>query len=205
MVKEIRERGYETLVVDDGSIDDSAALALAAGAEVVRHTFNLGQGAALQTGFDCALKGNWNSVITFDSDGQHSVEDALMMVEIFERGQCEVILGSRFLGDAKNIKLGRLLILKLGVIFTRVTTGLNVSDTHNGLRMLSRRAVKEIRLRQSGMAHASEILHSIKKNGLSWCECPVTISYSRESLRSGQRSISGALQVVWDLLTKGRS
>ena len=85
VVREVISQARETfpyiVVVDDGSKDDSARQAAAAGAIVVRHPVNLGQGAALQTGFSYILeKTNANYVVTFDADGQHSTTDAAAMV-----------------------------------------------------------------------------------------------------------------------------
>jgi glycosyltransferase involved in cell wall biosynthesis len=86
------------LCVDDGSNDDSARLAETAGARVLRHPFNLGQGAALQTGFDyVSSQPLATHVLTFDADGQHRVQDAVEMVELAQRKRISVIYGSRFL------------------------------------------------------------------------------------------------------------
>lgn len=84
--------------IDDGSSDNSVLEARRAGAVVIEHPINLGQGAALQTGFDFALTDPaMVDVVTFDADGQHSIEDAVAMVELLQSQQLDVVIGSRFL------------------------------------------------------------------------------------------------------------
>jgi len=108
------------------------------GAWVVSHPINLGQGAALQTGIEFALANDAEFVVTFDADGQHLVKDAIEMVTVAEARGLDVVIGSRFLrGRPQSIPLSRYVILKLAVLFTRFTTRLDVSDTHNGLRVFS--------------------------------------------------------------------
>jgi hypothetical protein len=91
------------------------------------------------------------------------------------------------------------LVLRLAVLFTRATTGMAVSDAHNGLRALSRSAAERIRIRQNGMAHASEIIHEIRAHRLRWKEVPVTIVYSQYSMQKGQR-VSNSLRILSDLV-----
>ncbi|MCX2532815.1 glycosyltransferase family 2 protein [Plesiomonas shigelloides] len=187
------------LVVDDGSSDNTAKLAKAAGAHVISHCDNLGQGAALQTGFSY-LKGiEFNYVVTFDADGQHMYEDIRVMVNALEKERVDIALGSRFLGRVENISKKKLLTLKLAIAFTNATSGVRLTDSHNGLRLLTARAVKEIFITQRGMAHASEIIDEIRNKNLKWCEVPVTIKYTEYSMSKGQR-ISNSISILLDLL-----
>jgi polyprenyl-phospho-N-acetylgalactosaminyl synthase len=188
-LRELREHGYANLVVvDDGSRDDTGAQALGGGAHVLRHVINLGQGAALQTGIRFALLQGAGCVVTFDADGQHCPQEIPRLIEPVRAGRVDVALGSRFLGHAENIPLTRKLVLKAGVLFTRLFSRIKVTDTHNGFRAMSRRAAEKIRITQNRMAHASEILDQLRSQGLSFCEVPVTIRYSAESLAKGQSS-----------------
>lgn len=187
------------VVVDDGSSDDTHATAARHTAWVLRHAINLGQGAALQTGIDFALRRGAQMVVTFDADGQHSAADISRLVAPLASGDVEVALGSRFLGTAENIPRLRWLLLKAGVLFTRVFSGIQVTDTHNGLRALSRHALLRIRITHDRMAHASEILDEICRERLSYCEVPVTIRYDAETLSKGQ-SAWNALRIVGQLL-----
>jgi hypothetical protein len=98
------------------------------------------------------------------------------------------VLGSRFLGEASGLPWTRWIVLKLGVVFTRLFSQVRVTDTHNGLRAFSRHAAERIRIYENRMAHASEILHQLHLLGLRYCERPVTIHYSTETLAKGQSS-----------------
>ena len=188
------------IVVDDGSSDTTAVAAVAAGATGLRHPINLGQGAALQTGITYALRQDVDFVATFDADGQHRPEDVLTMLGELARTGNQIALGSRFLGEkAVGMPASRRLLLKAATVFTRITTGLRVTDAHNGLRTLRRDAAEAITIRQNRMAHASEILEEIGKMKLSYCEVPVTIRYTDYSKAKGQSGF-GAFNILIDLL-----
>ncbi|QDU92965.1 glycosyltransferase family 2 protein [Lignipirellula cremea] len=174
------------VVVDDGSTDTTGECALEQGAWLVTHAVNCGQGAALQTGIDFALAQGAQIIVTFDSDGQHVAEEIPALIQPLLDGSVDVVLGSRFLGKAENIPWTRRQLLRCATLFTRVVSGLRLTDTHNGFRALSRHAAETIRIRENRMAHASEILHKIQSHGLSYCERPVTIRYSAELAAKGQ-------------------
>jgi glycosyltransferase involved in cell wall biosynthesis len=191
---------FDTIIcVDDGSKDDSGLLAAEAGATVVRHPVNLGQGAAIQTGVEFALRSTADYFLTFDADGQHRIEDALAMVERARRGDVDIVLGSRFLGTEQQIPRLRRALLWAAVIFTRLTTGLSLTDTHNGLRVMTRSTAVLIDLRLSGMAHASEILGLVSRHKLTYDELPISVLYSDYSIGKGQSSIN-AVNVLIDLI-----
>ncbi|MGI5836826.1 MAG: glycosyltransferase family 2 protein [Chloroflexota bacterium] len=196
---------YSIVVVDDGSADNTAKVAESFPVAVLRHVFNLGQGAALQTGISYVLRfPETRYVVTFDSDGQHNPDNIERLLEPLKAGTHDVALGSRFLkeGDAQNIRLTKQLFLKLAVAFTRMSTGLNLTDTHNGLRAFTAEAAAKLRIVQNRMAHASEILSQIAALGLRVCEIPVTISYTEYSLSKGQ-SILNSVNILWDM-ARGR-
>jgi glycosyltransferase involved in cell wall biosynthesis len=185
--------------VDDGSVDDSADVARAAGVTVLRHPVNLGQGAALQTGFDYVLRRvDAQHTVTFDADGQYRVEDAVAMVELATRAGVDIVLGSRNLGRTEGQPMARRMLMRAALGFSRRSTGLELTDTHNGLRVLNRKALAAMCLRQRGMAHASEIESRIKSADLSWLEHPITMTYTGYTRRKGQSNIN-ALNVVFDL------
>ncbi len=179
-------RYRHVVVVDDGSTDETAQVAGSFPVHLLRHLFNLGQGAALRTGMDFALRHDAQVIVTFDADGQHAAADVDAVAGPVQQGDVEVALGSRFLGTAHGMPLGRRIILKTGVLFTRIFSRLRVTDTHNGLRAFSRKAAAAIPIHENGMAHASEILDEIKRQKLRYCEVPVSIRYSRDTLDKGQ-------------------
>jgi polyprenyl-phospho-N-acetylgalactosaminyl synthase len=187
------------VVVDDGSNDATGALARASGACVVRHPVNLGQGAALQTGITFALQNGASHVVTFDADGQHRPEEITRLLAALGSG-ADFVLGSRFLGRATNLEFSRRLLLKAAVLLMQLTTGLKLTDAHNGLRAMTRRGASTLRLRQNRMAHASEILQQIAKSRLPYVEVPVTIDYTAYSKAKGQR-LSNSISILFELLT----
>jgi polyprenyl-phospho-N-acetylgalactosaminyl synthase len=196
------ELPYRVLVIDDGSIDDTWERARDAGVTVLRHACNLGQGAALQTGFTYALRQrDTGYVVSFDADGQHNAADIPRMLAPLMSGECDVTLASRFApgGVASDITTGKKLVLRLAVLLARATTGLPLTDTHNGLRAFTAAAARQITLSQNGMAHASEILSQIASRKLRFREVPATVRYTAYSRAKGQ-SLSNGLNILWDIL-----
>lgn len=191
------ERGHRVVVVDDGSTDTSAAAARTAGAHVLRHALNRGQGAALQTGIAYALARGAEQVVTFDSDGQHAADDVEALLAPLLAGRADVVLGSRFMGEGEAIPPIRRAVLAAAVVFTRIASGARVTDTHNGLRAFSRAAAAKLDIRLDRMAHASEILDQIVRHGLRFEEVPVHVRYTDYSRRKGQSSLA-ALRILAD-------
>ena len=189
------------VVVDDGSSDDTAQQAARAGARVVRHSINLGQGAALETGIRYALLQQADFVVTFDADGQHRPEDIDVLLAIAREKNADVVLGSRFLGGPSAIPLSRRWLLKAATAYTRITTGLDLTDAHNGLRLFNRKAAEQLRIRQDRMAHASELINGLSASGLRICEAPVSIIYTEYSLAKGQ-SFFSSFSILWDLWSR---
>ena len=190
----------KVICVDDGSSDDSAAEIEAAGATLVRHPLNLGQGAAIQTGIEYALLDPAvRYFVTFDSDGQHLVSDVERMLAILREGEVDIVFGSRFLADAVEVNALKRLILKTAVRYTNATSGVRLSDAHNGLRAFNRDVASALRLRMSGMAHASEIVTAVGKAGFRYAEAPVTIVYSDYSRAKGQ-SLLNSVNILFDLI-----
>ena len=198
---QVRRLGYWTVVVDDGSKDGTRLEAFRGGALIIEHPFNLGQGAALQTGIDFALRQGAEVIVTFDADGQHSAADIARLVQALESRHADFALGSRFLDNSSDIPLARRLLLKAAIAFTRLTTGLKLTDAHNGLRAMTRRGAEAIRLRQNRMAHASEMLSQIAVSGLPYVEQPVTIQYTAYSLAKGQKAKDSVL-ILMDLVAR---
>ncbi|ARU53592.1 glycosyltransferase involved in cell wall biosynthesis [Cellulosimicrobium cellulans] len=188
--------------VDDGSSDDSVRRAAEAGATVLRHAVNLGQGAALQTGIEYArdLPGV-RYLVTFDADGQHQVEDAAAMVDLARREDVAIVFGSRFLDARTRPGLLKRVVLRTAVWFTNRSTGLRLTDAHNGLRVIRVDAARQVELRQDRMAHASEIVLQLGRTGLPWREYPVHVLYTDYSRAKGQ-SLWNSVNILVDLVFK---
>jgi polyprenyl-phospho-N-acetylgalactosaminyl synthase len=186
------------VVVDDGSNDDTGAVARQQGAIVLRHAVNRGQGAALRTGIAYALAAGADVLVTCDADDQHDAADLPALLEPVLSGRCDVTLGSRFLARECHMPTSRRWLLRLAVLFTRIHAGLPLTDAHNGLRAFSRHAAERIRITQDRMAHASEVVSEIRRCGLRYLEVPVNVRYTAYSRSKGQTAL-GALRVAFDL------
>ncbi len=187
------------VVVDDGSTDNTSAQLKDSGVFLLRHTVNRGQGAALQTGIEFALVQGAEVIVTFDADGQHDENDIPALIAPILGGKCDVTLGSRFLGRTDYIPFVRGMILRLGVVFTRVVSRIRVTDVHNGLRAFSRLAAQSLHIHLDRMAHASEVLDQIHRAGWKYQEIPARIDYTRYSKSKGQSSVN-AIRIVLEVL-----
>lgn len=200
VISGVRSTFPVVVLVDDGSCDGTGSVARHAGALVVRHGVNLGQGAALRTGIAAALRiaaVDW--VITFDADGQHRPEDAGLLMDRARRGDVDVVLGTRFGGAPIEAGLGKRLLLKAAVLYTRAETKLPLTDTHNGLRAMSRTFASGLQIRERGMGHATEILDHVARSGARWAEVPVRIHYTDYSKAKGQPMIN-SVNILFDSL-----
>lgn len=202
VVKDLLPTFPHVVCIDDGSRDRSAAVAAAAGATVIRHPVNLGQGAGLQTGIEY-VRGFTPAkyLLTFDADGQHRVEDGLAMVEQAEKENLAIVFGSRFLSSQTQVGWSKRLVLKTAARVTARRTGLQLTDAHNGLRVLRRDAFEQVNLLQNRMAHASEIVAQLARTGLPWAEHSVYIRYTDYSKAKGQ-SLLNSINILTELLIK---
>jgi glycosyltransferase involved in cell wall biosynthesis len=185
--------------VNDGSHDNTAKEIAKTKAVLVDHSINLGQGAALQTGIEFALQDpGANIFVTYDADGQHSLKDVRKMIKVLETSNVDIVLGSRFMGaETENLKGSKKLLLKAAVAFTNRTSGLKLTDTHNGLRVFNRKFAEKLQLRFSDMTHASEIIDRIKEYDFKYKEVPVSIKYTEYSMSKGQSAIN-AINIAFD-------
>lgn len=183
------------VVVDDGSIDQTARLAKEAGAVVLAHRINRGQGAALETGHAYAREVGADIVLHFDADDQFDPNDVIPAKQAMESSGADMLFGSRFLGKQSNMPfLKRMVLSRAGRLSDRFFAGIRLSDSHNGFRILSKRALDCIRITQDGMAHATEIPMLVKRHCLSYIEFPVTVTYHEYGQRAG-----GGIRIVRDL------
>ncbi len=192
---------YRIVLVNDGSDDGTGRTAAEFANALITHPINLGQGAALKTGIDYALSRGAEFLVTFDTDGQHRISDIPRLIEPLITNRADFALGSRFLGRPQSMPLLRKLLLKVATLFTSLTTGLYLTDTHNGLRAFTRRGAMALNMRQNRMAHASEILSDIAHSGLAYVEVPVTIDYTDYSMAKGQRA-ADLIMILLDLFAR---
>jgi glycosyltransferase involved in cell wall biosynthesis len=201
IVSGIVSLGYDVVVVDDGSVEPVEERLVDLPVHIARHLTNLGQGAALQTGMDYALKNGAGIIVHIDADGQHDPTDIANLIAPIQSHKCDIVLGSRFIRseDRMLVPLRKRLLLNVGKIVSYVFTGVWLTDTHNGFRALSRTAAENIRLHESGFAHATEILEHIRRSGLKYQEVPTRIRYTHYSQQKGQSSMN-SINIFLDLI-----
>jgi glycosyltransferase involved in cell wall biosynthesis len=195
---------YQVVVVDDGSSDGTATVASSFPVHVLVHPINLGQGAALATGIEYALREKAETIVTFDADGQMCPKDIGALVNEVLNGGVDVALGSRFLtSPPKGMSRTKRMALKWATLLTKLSTGLKITDTHNGMRAFKAEALRKLTITQNKMAHASEILSEIARNKLTYREVPVTIRYTQYSKAKGQ-SIFNSINILYELFMGGK-
>lgn len=192
---------YEIVVVDDASDDNTANAVRDLRIHYLRHEINLGQGAALQTGMDYARQRGADIVVHFDADGQHNPDDIARFIDVLQTQRVDIVLGSRFLRDEDLLAVPTLRrgLLRVARIVNGLLTGVWLSDAHNGFRVMNRKALQIIRLKENRMAHATEILMQIRRQRLVYTESPSHIIYTDYSQQKGQRW-QGAFNILVDII-----
>ncbi|MYW01599.1 glycosyltransferase family 2 protein [Streptomyces sp. SID3343] len=204
VVEEASQVFPNIVCVDDGSRDGSAQQVFATAAHLIRHPVNLGQGAALQTGFSYALsQPGCEYIVTFDADGQHRVEDAQAMVAKAQDENLDVVLGSRFLEKTTDIPKMKRVVLRVAAAVSPTSRRLHLTDAHNGLRVFTAGAAAKLQITMNGMAHASEIVNYLARSGLRIAEAPVQVRYTDYSRAKGQSLING-VNILFDISVRQR-
>lgn len=205
VIRNARKTFPNIVCVDDGSRDNSADEIRSAGAHLVQHPVNLGQGAAIQTGVEYARKQPGGKYfVTFDADGQHQIEDVVAMLERLRAEDVDIVVGTRFHGDTSHIPWIKRFVLKTVVFLSPRTRKLGLTDAHNGLRVFNRKVAEELNITLNGMSHASEIVQMIDRRGWRVAEEPVTILYTDYSMAKGQSMING-VNIVFETVLKSRA
>ena len=206
VIADLRSVFDHVVCVDDGSQDDTAAVALRAGAHVVRHPVNLGQGAAIQTGIEYARSQPGAEVfVTFDADGQHRVKDVMRMIDRLTAEDVDIVIGTRFAdqGVHSEVPVLKRIVLRTAVWLSPRSRRLNLSDAHNGLRVFNRTVAGGLDIAISGMGHASEIIALVDENNWRVTEEPVEILYTDYSKSKGQPLVNG-VNIVFDVFLRGK-
>lgn len=201
VLERVRPLVDELVVVDDGSADDTFAVARATGVVALRHAINRGQGAALKTGTLAALERGADVVVHLDADGQHDPGTIALLVEPIGKGEADVAFGSRFLGvEAEGMPFSRRLLLQAARVFSAMALGISrsVTDPQSGFRAMNVPAARAIDFTQDRMAHCSEILRLVSRSTLRVREVPTRVRYTEETLAKGNKA-TDAFHIVWQL------
>lgn len=197
-----KKSNYKTsvLVVDDGSKDNTAAIARKHGAIVVSHILNSGAGGATATGLSHAEQNGFDVAATMDADGQHAASDVLRGVETLLKDSVDLLIGSRLI-DSKGMSRVKV-IGNWGLSFiTYLLFGINSTDSQSGLRIFSRTALEKLRWKTSGYEFCSEMLWRAKQQKLVIKEYPIQAIYTEYSKGKGQNNWNG-INIVKSLVKR---
>jgi glycosyltransferase involved in cell wall biosynthesis len=190
--------------VDDGSPDDTGDIALRAGAHLVRHPVNLGQGAAIQTGVEYARSRPGAEVFaTFDADGQHRVNDVLAMIDRLTTDAADIVIGTRFGPGVSRPPLLKRVVLQTAAWLSPRGRRLGLTDSNNGLRVFNKTVADRLDITMNGMSHAVEFIMLIDENRWRVAEQPVEVLYTEYSSAKGQPLLNG-VNIIVDGFLRGR-
>jgi len=196
VIEGIIKNGYKNIiVVDDGSSDNTEAVAKEHGALVVRHMINRGKGASAKTGIEAAKLLNADVVVTIDGDGQHNPEDIKKLLKKLDRH--DLVLGYRLHPESKMPKT-RIIGNLFANFFTWIIYGLWVKDSQSGFRAYSEKTLNEINLNYDKYEFDSEIIREIVKNKIKYVEIPIEVRYTKYSMnkQSRQTLVKGIKTII---------
>ena len=206
VIADVRSVFDNVVCVDDGSGDDTGKIARRAGAHLVRHPINLGQGAAIQTGVEYARAQPGARVFaTFDADGQHRVKDVAAMVERLGAGDVDIVIGTRFAApQGSRPPFVKRIVLRTAARLSRRGRRLGLTDTNNGLRVFNKKVADRLDITMSGMSHANEFIMLIDENHWRVAEEPIEVLYTEYSRSKGQPLLNG-VNIIFDGFLRGRT
>jgi glycosyltransferase involved in cell wall biosynthesis len=205
VIEEVRAQGYEHIVVvDDGSADNSYALASAHDVLALRLKINRGKGAAVKTGIMAANLLGADIVVTMDGDGQHDPADIAPLIAPILAGNSDVVLGSRLL-NREAMPFLKTLANSIGNFVTWLLYGLLVSDSQSGFRAYSRYAALIIDTKADKYEYDSKVIREIKSNRLRFTEVAVHTRYTEYARlkKNKQGLINGVItlyRMIWKLI-----
>ena len=194
IVAKLKKKYDQVIVCDDGSSDMTETIASSLGAHVVKHNKNLGYGSAIKTIFNEARKLEGDVLVTFDADGQHQILEIDSVLQPIFENKADIVIGSRFLGETKDLPRYRKIGIKTITGLTNVMTGSKITDSQSGFRAYTKKVLKEISPTESGMGISTEILIKASKKEMRIVEVPITISY--EGSTHSQEPISHGTSVI---------
>ena len=197
VIAALRSVFTNVVCVEDGSPDGTGDIALRAGAHLVSHPVNLGQGAAIQTGVEYARSQPGSRVFaTFDADWQHRVEDLVTMIDRLRRDDVDIVIGTRFGAGVSRPPLLKRVVLQTAVRLSPRGRALGLTDSNNGLRVFNKTVADGLDITMNGMSHATEFVMLIAENHWRVAEQPVEVLYTEYSQSKGQPLLNGVNIIV---------
>jgi glycosyltransferase involved in cell wall biosynthesis len=188
------------IVVDDGSTDQTAGVAQAAGAVIIRHPKNLGKGAALNTGFEAATEYRSDAIVTLDADSQHNPAELSKIVAPVLNDEADIVIGSRYLDDKSGVPRIRIWGHQVINLITRFASGETSTDSQSGYRAFSSKALDSTYFASSGFSVESEMQFIAKEHKMRLKEVRITVQYpdkpKRNIIAHGMSVLNGVLNLI---------
>ena len=204
VVLQLLQHPVEVLVVDDGWIDDTAAIARAAGAEVLKLESNQGKGGALNAGLELAGERAPEAIVMIDADGQHLPNELVQVVRPILEGRADIAIGSRYLQNTSNTPPHRKAGHKLLNFITGLLSGVQVTDSQSGYRAFSPRAYQALKFSSKGFSVESEMQFLASEHNLTVLDVPITIQYLDKEKRSAWKQGASVLNGIITLASQYR-
>ena len=182
IITKLRKISDSIIICNDGSSDMTEEIAKEMGVIVISHEKNLGYGAAIRSLFEKAREMELDSLITFDADNQHRIEDINSVFEPINEGSADIVIGSRFLNErTENVPTYRKAGIRLITKVTNLSIKEKLTDSQSGFRGYNKKALKKIQVSDEGMGVSTEILIKGSNLGLKIAEVPIKVNYEGET------------------------
>lgn len=196
VIKELHSENFDQIIViDDGSTDGTGNIADSARAKVIRHIINRGPGAATQTGLTYAKDMRADIAVTIDADGQHNPKDIHKLIEEMDKGNFDIVFGSRIKNKNNKIPLLRRFFNFVANFITFLVSFKWVTDSQSGMKALNRNAIEKIKIKTNGFEFCTEIWMQVRENKFKYKEVPIDVYYDKETMKKGQSFATGITTV----------
>lgn len=179
LVEAVRALGYDCIVIDDGSVDKTNAVALEAGAVVLKTEAQSGKGNALKIGFDYVRKLRYKALIAMDGDGQHSPSDIAAFVACYQNTNADIVNGNR-MHNPRGMPLVRLATNRLMSWAVSLFCRQHIPDTQCGFRLIKTNVLGAIKLESSDFEIETEVLIKASKKGFKIASVDIQTIYRDE-------------------------